>query len=486
MIKSSLFIALVAISLVCVTHAHAAGTPPPAAKPAIVAADGENLLLSEVLSPEHLILSLSHPVHDWFAGTFTHLSTAAPTTFEFSMDGNDTERDPADVVKWLGLLPVFTYADTTKYESYEWFTKDTQGRWVSGDPFKHGDARLAGTGEVPEQQVIPAKLAAQFLSADRNYWSPWCAVEKAKAQPALNCFRFTQRFAAPTATVAMRVPCTDTFFQAVLDKLRLAHLPGVSVDVIGASAHKRPLQAIRLDPPAAGSAGKDELPTVLVYAREHGTEQDGSWLVYGMLRWLLSEDEGARQARQGLHWLLIPILDPDGAAEAHFNVGDNYVATGTPTPESLAYAAYLVRWIDAGHRLDLVVDLHSIECAEGPHLFCPFVYVNQQALVTAFNQTCFDRISAAGYNAGIPQGVSTGIQPMRLFGWAIRCFGSEALTFEANSRNPLDPLTLARTQQLGALLARQLALHVTSPDVAPLRTEMIRLLTERKTQRETW
>jgi len=127
-----------------------------------------------------------------------------------------------------------------------------------------------------------------------------------------------------------------------------------------------------LDPPAVAGDAPDDCPTILIYAREHAPESDSSVGLTVMLCWLLSATPEALQARQALHWLLIPMLDPDDAAHERFDVGDNFIACNPPAPDALAYAAYLVKWIDAGHRLDMVINLHNIECNENPwHLFAP-------------------------------------------------------------------------------------------------------------------
>ena len=107
-----------------------------ATQPVAVPTDGANLVIIDALSPDNLVIKLDPPTHNLFFGNFVHLSTAGPTTFNLSMDGNDTERDVADTAKWVGLKPLFAYSDPTAYSSYEWFAKDASGRWVSGDPLK--------------------------------------------------------------------------------------------------------------------------------------------------------------------------------------------------------------------------------------------------------------------------------------------------------------------------------------------------------------
>jgi len=221
--------------------------PPPIA---VSPQDGFNLEVVDQITPHYV--KLASPAHNWFAGTFTDLPTDKGVTIGLSMAGNDTRGNAADVKKWVGLVPVMTYADPTQYETYEWFIKDQDGRWVSGDPFKQGEARFAGTGKVPDQMVIPEEVAEQFLSADGQYWQAWREVDHAEAVPGINVFRITQRFAYPTATVAMRVPYTYRFFQEFIQRLQTAKIAGVEIDLIGRTTPWfRKQHAIRTREPAS-------------------------------------------------------------------------------------------------------------------------------------------------------------------------------------------------------------------------------------------
>lgn len=217
----------------------------------IVPSDGFNLKIEEQLPNNYVIVSLQTPVHNWFAATISNLPINQEVTIGLSMEGTDTKGNQGSVAKWAGtpgLIPVMTYADPTTYEAYEWYEKDAKGRWVSGDLFKTGNARFAGTGKVPEQTAIPKEAAEQFLSTD-GYWQPWREVDAAEAVVPLNIFRMKQKFAASTATVAMRVPFTYTYQQLWLEKLKAAKLPGVCIDECGKTPQGRLLQVVRVEDP---------------------------------------------------------------------------------------------------------------------------------------------------------------------------------------------------------------------------------------------
>lgn len=181
--------------------------------PLVIPQDGFNLKIVEHITPTYFVVKLTSPVHNWFAGTFTNIPTDQEVTIGLSLQEVDTGINKADVSKWQGLRPVMTYANPAAYETYEWFTKDENERWVSSDPFKVGEEKFAGTGVVPIQRSVPKNVAEQFLSKDGKYWSAWREVDNTEVIPNLNIFRIKQRFALRTVTVAMRVPFTYTYLQ---------------------------------------------------------------------------------------------------------------------------------------------------------------------------------------------------------------------------------------------------------------------------------
>jgi hypothetical protein len=434
----------------------------------IIPSDGFNLEIIDRISPERLIVRSTSTVHNWFAGTFTDLSVRGETTIGLSMEGNDTRGNPANVSKWVGLRPVMTYADPTNIASYRWYRKETDGRWVVDDPLVPDDARYAGTGETPQQDIIPADLAAQFLSDDGRYWCPWRDIVSAEAVTNLNVFRVRQHFTRPTATIAMRIPYTYTYLQAYLQQLTATRVPGVSVDVIGTTPGGRTLQAIRLEDPT-GSVDADDHQTIVVFAREHATEHAGSWVVQGMLAHLLRGDADSLRLRRNNTWLLIPIQDPDGSAQATFdNLTDLY--HGDPrspdlAPEALAYARYFADYCYGGRTIDVVVSLHNVEANECENICCPHADVRNTSLVYEFNRRLFESLGARGYRTGSydkPWDVS--FMTFRLYGWCAYQFDALDFAFEVNDRYPDRRLSLPLLQGIGRVMAAQLAQWCDSPE----------------------
>ena len=107
----------------------------------------------------------------------------------------------------------------------------------------------------------------------------------------------------------MRVPFTYTYLQGFIARLRHAGLPGVTIPEIGTTPEGRQLQVIRLDDPAP-TQSVGEQHAMLVIAREHATEPAGSWVVQGLLTFLIGDTPDARAARKNTTWFLLPYRRP--------------------------------------------------------------------------------------------------------------------------------------------------------------------------------
>jgi hypothetical protein len=117
---------------------------------------------------------------------------------------------------------------------------------------------------------------------------------------------FVQRFEGDHVYVAMKVPYLPSYNEHYIASL--AGRPGLRVHEIGTSSNGHPLQIVEI-----GSADAKTTPCVLLYAREHADEQDSSWVAQGCIDFLSGDSTEAAQMRSTCTFLVIPLLDPDGA-----------------------------------------------------------------------------------------------------------------------------------------------------------------------------
>jgi len=453
----------------------------------IIPGDGMNLQIIDQISSHYLVVEVNTPVHNWFACALTNLPIDKEVTIGFSMAGKDSSGNKGDVTKWRGLKPVMTYADPNRYETSEWFQRDERGHWISGDPFKQGEQKLAGTGKTPEQSVIPQEIAEEFLSKDRKYWQAWREIDDTEVVTSLNIFRIRQKFAYPTATVAMRIPFTYTLLQNHLERLQAAGLPGVSVEEIGLTPDNRKLQIVRIADTATIPAS--ERRTIVITAREHATEAASSWFLSGALADVATMST-TDPRRRGVTWLFIPIQDPDGSAQASFDrLTEAFVPrrnSGVPA-EALAYARYFTDYIAAGGSLDAVISLHNVEAEECPNIFSPFIDSAYAYEVNEINRELFSDLQRIGYHAAKPNASwGHGRTTFRLYGWLADRFGALDLAYEVNDRYPPNRLSLATIQRGGGIMAEHLARWAAGPSGCDHHDVVLRRLEQHRLRREAY
>ncbi|MHB9024404.1 MAG: M14 family zinc carboxypeptidase [Armatimonadota bacterium] len=464
------------------------GTPiqpkPPAAPPpiAIIPSDGMNLKILEQPTPDTLIVTVDPPVHNWFCGKLVNLPTDREVTIGMSLAGIKD----ADVRKWQGLRPVMTYGDPTKYETYEWYQKDKNGRWVSGDPFKKGEAHYAGYGTLPIQSVIPGEVAAQFLSKDGKYWQPWQEVDDAKANTDLNIFRIKQKFQCTTATLAMRIPYLYSYQQDFIYKIK-NKFPGVSVDEIGSVDSLRKLQIIRVEdsntpvnlkfvgyiesvkytkiPLWITNQNTSNKSIIIIYAREHGTEHDSSWLIYGLIKTLLTQNELSKELLKKYIWLFVPLEDPDSAENAEIGGMAESFYTNDYNCAVVNYLSYLRSFFNKGYGFSIALTIHSVECNEFSNYAMPFVGKNDFNASKLFYNICKSEFINNNYlvmndfpASPIEDKWFDYSMNSRLGGWLRNYYKTMFMLAEINSRYPSNRLSLYDVINMGSILLKSLSL----------------------------
>lgn len=283
--------------------------------------------------------------------------------------------------------------------------------------------------------------------------------------PQLNILRMTQQFASPTATIAMRIPYSYEYQRAFLDRLRKANPAWVAIDTLYTTTTGRDIQVIRIEE-AEQTGDPTAHATILVIAREHGTEPASSWVAHGMIQRLLADD--AQALRHNTTWLIVPILDPESVDAAIFagyveSFGRGYTET---TPEEVyEYAKYCADYVNAGKTIDIAITLHNVETNECPNLFCPFIDFSKKAATLQLNQPLFAAFQQHAYLVGdYQQPWDVGLMQARLPGWCALYYGSLDLDYEVNDRFPGNRLPLAQLQQMGAIMVQEISRYLRSEE----------------------
>lgn len=120
-------------------------------------------------------------------------------------------------------------------------------------------------------------------------------------------FRFRYTPASDRSWIASTVPYDFSRWTARFAALKEHDLVS-RAEVIGVSLEGRPVHHV-----VVGGGGDDPVPAIWVIARQHPDETPASWMLEGLLEWLLSgsPDAAALLSRVSVH--LVPFMNPDGA-----------------------------------------------------------------------------------------------------------------------------------------------------------------------------
>ena len=416
---------------------------------------GANMDILNVVSKTELNLKLKKKVPNWFLGIIFGVDTEDITTLCLNMSENSTSLGRADVGKWEGLRPVYTYGSHIYYSDFIYYTKGDDGFWVSSDPFLFGNDKLAGNDRLPVQEILFEGLEEYALSEDGKYWSAWMEIEDAYPDSYSDSFTMRESFKQKLVTVAIRVPYSYDYEWQYMLKLKEVKRTGVKVHEIGKSVEGRDLYIVEINDPKATEEELKDRRVVLIYANEDGDEPDSSWVTQGIINFLISDSDEAKQLLKEVSFLCIPMLDPDGWA--HSTYGELTYSFAPEDflkyirPEAASYASFINSWCgDRNMRLDLVVNLHNIECNEGPNVMFPLIDINYMEHAEKLNDFFLKNLTDVKTSSVV---WAHGSFYDRFSGWCQRQWGSIITLCEINSRYPQNRLSLKDMDELGKSFA---------------------------------
>jgi hypothetical protein len=195
-----------------------------------------------------------------------------------------------------------------------------------------------------------------FVSTDGKQWQVM-PTEKIEG----NRLRLRVHTDQPTLYVARLEPYRLSDLKRLKDEIR-TH-PLVEISRIGRTVEGRELEIIRV--------GKPEAPyRVLLRARAHSWEPGGNWVVQGLIRRLLRDDEDARRWLDVYCVYIMPMANKDGVARGRtrFNMqgkdlNRNWDRPADPqlAPENAALESWIEAMIRKGKRPHLAIDFHNDE-----------------------------------------------------------------------------------------------------------------------------
>ncbi len=379
----------------------------------------------------------------------THFAMRPPTPnwFMFRVHGVAGKTVRFDMVSpgqglphWATLNPIYTYA--TDLNDAATYAVDSNSK---------GEAEHAWNGPLLSST---AGQQWHFIS------SAW--------EENVQRYSFVQRFEKADAIVAMRVPYAPGFNQHELADV--ASSGSAELVEIGRTAENRPLQMLIF---SGGDESRRTQPCILIYAGEHADEHDAMWVARSIARFCAGDSLQAKDLRSHFTILLLPCLDPDSVALGRHSGTILSFHMGARSGDSIQIARWFQNWITARNRLDIVVDLHNIQSAEGPHISPALLEGSgpRGELSTSLNAAILQAEQSAGFTATIGHD-RRGWSPARLGGWLAQQYGPLTLAYEVNSQAAGEHLNMAKQGRLGTALILATAQFLEGSEGTALRSDV--------------
>jgi len=210
-----------------------------------------------------------------------------------------------------------------------------------------------------------SKRSICYISGDGKQWQ----VIPAEFQDD-HSLRIRVRLEGESLYLARLEPYRLSDLTHLLEEIR--NSPIVQITEIGKTVEGRPLEIVR--------AGHPDAPhRVLLRARAHAWEPGGNWIVQGLLRSLLNDDELSRKCLKQYCLYVMPMANKDAVARGltRFNMQGKDLNRDwdKPTDQKLAPENYaLEQWIKGmsqrGNPIHFAMDLHNDE-GGGLHISRP-------------------------------------------------------------------------------------------------------------------
>jgi hypothetical protein len=217
---------------------------------------------------------------------------------------------------------------------------------------------------------IAIELKTAVISTDDRTWTsvPLQSLPQ-------NRVRLTVRMPGPKLYVARVEPYRLSDLEHLLASIKNNRL--VRIETIGRTLQARPLQIIRI--------GNSHAPhRVFLRARAHAWEAGGNWVIEGLVRRLLVQDQATRAWLQRYCVYILPLANKDAVAagRTRFNLAGKDLnrdwgnpADPVTAPENSALEHWLEARIRAHQAPDLALELHNdgvgklhVSRSEGAHL----------------------------------------------------------------------------------------------------------------------
>ncbi|MFH2059868.1 MAG: M14-type cytosolic carboxypeptidase [Pseudomonadota bacterium] len=183
-------------------------------------------------------------------------------------------------------------------------------------------------------------------------------------------FSFQHKFKNDTAWIALRYPYNYSRLKNLVSKNENTEF--LDIEDLGFTRMGNSIYLLMITDKRIPNTQKK---AILIYAREHGVEQDGSWVAEGMIDFLLSSHPQAVFLRKICVFLIIPIIAPDAIIHGRTtdpNTGSfpgvEFSYESMESVEAGMVYRRVEKLVNQGTPLDICISLHN------PHGTEPNIY----------------------------------------------------------------------------------------------------------------
>ena len=240
-------------------------------------------------------------------------------------------------------------------DQYYWFyfkAENIKGKTVT---FELND--LIGVYRGNKQRVY-TDYTQPVYSYDQKNWS---RITDVKYDSTQHTFTFRETFDQESAWIAYAHPYSYSRYKELISGLEGEDY--VTSERISVSPEGREIKMLTI---TDQNIPVEDKKTIFIMALQHSGEDAGGFLVEGMIEYLLSENNGAAEARKDFVYKIIPMMNPDGIYNGITRYNSNradlnsiWLKEDIKQPEVSQVKDWVNEWYNSGNQIDLFIDVHN-------------------------------------------------------------------------------------------------------------------------------
>jgi hypothetical protein len=259
--------------------------------------------------------------------------------------------------------------------------------------------------------IVYTDYTQPVFSYDQKNWK---RITNVKYDTAKYTFVFSEKFDDEPVWIAYAHPYPTSRLEELLKKATSSGYAKISH--LATTKEKRDISLVHITDHEIPAEDKKN---ILILALQHAGEDAGGFMAEGMIRYLLSGDEGAVSARARFNYFIVPMMNPDGIfnGTSRYNMkmedlNNIWLDDEKKQPEVTGLKNWAESWLSAGNDIDLFIDIHNHTQF---HLYNVFIFQDHalDSLVTIMDKFWPIRIwhsefkgssCSYFYGRGIPSG----------------------------------------------------------------------------------